>query len=115
MHVILAHGGGGEPLGPTGCFFGAFVCGLFFLRSLGSAVYPEWRASVRWGKHGRGGPMSALGCAAWAFNALVWGIALLAQGCQYAPIVRNTGWILGVGFVIMMVAAFRDWYYNGDK
>ncbi len=58
--------------------------------------------------------MSALSCAAWAFNALVWGIALLADGVQFTPIVRATGWLLGGGFVILMAAAFRDWYYNSD-
>ena len=58
--------------------------------------------------------MSAFGCAAWAFNALVWGIAFLAQGVQYAPIVRMTGWLLGGGFIIMMTAAFRDSYHNDN-
>lgn len=114
MHAILAHGRGGEQLGPTGCFIGASIFALASLWFLGGALYPKWRASARWGKGGRGGPMSALGCAAWAFNAFVWSVALLAQGAQYSPIVRVTGWLLGGGFAIVITAAVRDGYHRDD-
>jgi hypothetical protein len=105
----------GKPLGPTGCFIGATAFAVAACWFLAYALHPKWRGTSRWGKRGQGGPMSLVGSLAWVLNALLWGIAMLAQGLEYSPIVTRTGWILGAGFVALIVIAIRDSIHNRSR
>ena len=99
----------GTSLSPRGCLIVAAICGAVCAYFLVGAWVPRVRA--RWGRHGPGSPMSAVGSIAWALVAGAWAVTTLAAGLKYEPIRSRTGWILGIAFVILIVAAFGDWIY----
>ena len=98
----------GAPPGPTECWtVAAVLAGVGGFMAL-CAVRPALRANVRWGRNGRGPPMSVDG--AWAFSLALFGFAGLWAGTALdLTWVRAAcaGFNLG-GFVIGIVAALRD-------
>jgi hypothetical protein len=108
MFTILAHGGGGKPLGPTDCFIAASIFAILAGWFVSCSVSPTLRHRVRWGKRGRNGPASLQSCIAWAFFTATWSVGLLSQGLQYRPIISRTGWLLGTGFIAVLAAAAWD-------
>lgn len=70
MNSFLAFkgGGGGDLFGPTGLLIVAAIFLIACAFHIGCVFKPAWRIGMRWGKGGRGGQVSALSCAAWAFS-----------------------------------------------
>lgn len=114
MDVFLAHAGNGTPLGSVGCFVGTTLCAIVSIWFSICVFSPALRAKVRWGRRGRGGPMSALSCAAWAFAAIVWGLILYAQGIRYEPGTKITGWLIATALIAVLGAAIHDCMQNDD-
>ena len=106
MMTLLAKG---QPLGPTGSFIGAAVALVVCLYSIVSVFKPSIRG--RWGRGGSGGPMSGVGCAAWAITGAAWSFSLFCHGINYQPVDRNPLPILLTAFVIVLLAAIGDSIY----
>lgn len=109
MTLFLAFAGRGRALGPTGSFIGAGITLLLCIYSTVSLFNPSIRG--RWGRGGKGGRMSAIGCAAWAICEAAWSLCLFCHGIGYQLVERNAMPILLTAFIILFCAAIRDSIY----
>jgi hypothetical protein len=103
----------GKPSSPTEYFIGAAFFAVVACWSLILALHPKWRGTARWGKGGRGGPMSLIGSLACVLSASLFSIALLVGGLQYS--LSWTFWLMTGGVAVMMTAAIRDAIHNRKR
>ena len=109
MMIPLAIFGKGQPLSPTGAFVISSIALLFCIYFMIGIFKPSVRS--RWGRRGQGGPMSAVGSAAWALFAVTWSFCLLCHGIGYLPVDRNPLPFIGTAMGILFAAALGDMIY----
>ena len=114
MTHYLAFHGNGEELGSIGSiasFIGAGIALLVCFYDICCLFLPSWRKQQKWGRFGTGGPISPLGCAAWALAAATLALCLIGHGMSYQPMER---WMLPVlmsAIVVIFAAGIGDSIY----
>ena len=106
--IELAFGARHGPPDPAGCLIMACFFGLWSAFMVAAALSPGLRSGFRWGRGGRGRPMSPVGCLGWAVATAAWAVALLGESMRYAPVTTRTGWILAGSFAVFMGTAIGD-------
>jgi hypothetical protein len=99
-----------------GAGFGALCVGALGAYLVACARSERLRAATkfRWGRTGKGAPVSAFGYVAWALNAFGWAAVCALSTLNPTPHSHMLlQWVLLgymiAAFVVLAVAAFNDW------
>src|SRR5262245_4727663 len=106
MGILFAHGGRGKPLGPNECLLLGLVFGVIAAWFMLCLVNPSFRQRMKVGRHGGGGPPSALFCFAWMSFPAAWNLTLLGAGLRNVRLLALAPWLVGGGTLVLIGALF---------